>query len=99
MEGKIRRTSLAIIALSLIAAAPVDRTEFVFDGRLPAENQQLLEQALTPVVEEVLPDGTRATITFSLRVIEPEPSRTTLLAEGEAKAEKSDATPRAEKTR
>jgi hypothetical protein len=60
-----------VLALALLAAAPANRNAFVFDERIPAANQQLLQEALTTALQSETHDG--ATVIISLRVVEPEP--------------------------
>ncbi|HYI07622.1 MAG TPA: hypothetical protein VEK57_01005 [Thermoanaerobaculia bacterium] len=76
----MKRILFAVLALTLIAAAPADRTEFVFDDRIPADNQRMLRQALTEAISSEVVDGRRATVTIMLRVIEPQPDRHALVA-------------------
>jgi hypothetical protein len=76
----VKRTLVAVLALLLIAAAPANPTTFVFDGRIPADNQRMLQQALTEAISSEIVDGRRATVTISLRVIEPQPDRHALVA-------------------
>lgn len=68
---------VALLALSLIAAAPADRTEFVFDPRIPLDNRQLLERELAAAMQD---NGLHGTVTISLRVIEPQSERVPLVA-------------------
>ena len=90
----MNRILISIFALALIAAAPANRTDFVFDERIPADNQQMLQQALTSAMQSETDDG--ATVIISLRVIEPEPQRGLVLAEAEPRQAQ---TPPAELTR
>lgn len=92
----MNRILISIFALALIAAAPANRTEFVFDGRIPADNQQLLQQALTTAMQSETDDG--ATVIISLRVVEPEPQRGLVLADATDESRKAEPTP-AERTR
>lgn len=89
-ELMVKRVLIAVAAIATLAAAPADRTRFVYDQRLPLENQQLLEESLTQVIEQQFPDGTRATVVFKVRVIEPELPHTMLRAE----ADQNDASER-----
>jgi hypothetical protein len=75
----LKRLLIPFLALSLIAAAPANRTAFEFDERIPAENQLLLEQALGAAIASQTNDG--ATVIVSLRIIEPEPERGLVLAD------------------
>ncbi len=75
----MKRILVPLVALLLIAAAPANRVEFVFDERIPADNQQLLQQALTSALQSETDDG--AQVIISLRVIEPEPQPGVLFAE------------------
>jgi hypothetical protein len=79
----VKRILVPLLALLLIAAAPANRIEFVFDERIPADNQQLLQQALTSALQSEtqgeINDG--AQVIISLRVIEPEPQPGVLFAE------------------
>ena len=92
----MKRILVPILALSLIAAAPANRTAFVFDERIPAENQQLLQQALTSALQSETDDG--ATVIISLRVVEPEPQPGVLSAEVAPERPQPPPTP-AERTR
>ncbi|MEA2464479.1 MAG: hypothetical protein QOJ98_2226 [Acidobacteriota bacterium] len=74
----MKRLLVPVLALALIAAAPANRTAFVFDERIPADNQQMLQQALTSALQSETDDG--ATVIISLRVVEPEPQRGLVLA-------------------
>lgn len=81
-----RRLPLALLALTLLAAAPADRIPFEFDERIPLENRRILEAELAPALQTISIDG-NATVIISLRVIEPGeepssiPTRDNLLAE------------------
>ena len=92
----MKRILVPILALSLLAAAPANRTAFVFDERIPAENQQLLQQALTSALQSETDDG--ATVIISLRVVEPEPQPGVLFAEAAPERPQPPPTP-AERTR
>jgi hypothetical protein len=97
MEHAVKRITLAVLALSLIAAGPANRTAFVFDERLPADNQRILEQALAPALQSQTDDG--ATVIISLRVIEPEPQPGVLVAGAAQEPREASPTPPAERTR
>ena len=75
----VKRLTIAVLALTMLAAAPANPVSFVYDNRIPAENRQLLEQALTQAITEET-GGRRATVIVSLRVIEPVPDRNALVA-------------------
>jgi hypothetical protein len=75
----VKRLTVAVLALTLLAAAPADKAVFVFDPRIPADNQRMLEAALTEAITQET-GGRRATVTISLRVIEPVPDRHALVA-------------------
>jgi hypothetical protein len=93
----LKRILIATMALALLAAAPANRTAFVFDERIPADNQQMLQQALTSALQSETDDG--ATVIISLRVIEPEPQRGLVLADAtDAGSRQAEPTP-AERTR
>ena len=92
----MNRILISIFALALIAAAPANRTDFVFDERIPADNQQLLQQALTTAMQSETDDG--ATVIISLRVVEPEPERGLVLADATDDSRPAATTP-AERTR
>ncbi len=73
----MKRTLAVLFALTFLGAAPANRPQFVFDNRIPAENQQLLEQALT---EALGAGGRHAKVVVELRVVEAEPRQGMLLA-------------------
>ncbi|HYK05435.1 MAG TPA: hypothetical protein VE974_27030 [Thermoanaerobaculia bacterium] len=92
----MKRILIPVLALVLIAAAPANRTDFVFDERIPADNQQMLQQALTSALQSQTDDG--ATVIISLRVVEPEPERGLVLA-GKAEEPRQGSPTPAERTR
>jgi hypothetical protein len=92
----LKRILIAIFALALIAAAPANPTAFVFDERIPAANQQLLEQSLATALASETDRG--ATVTISLRVIEPELERGMVVA-GAADAPRQQSVTPAERSR
>jgi len=98
----VKRILVPLLALLLIAAAPANRVEFVFDERIPADNQQLLQQALTAALQSETRGETNdgAQVIISLRVIEPEPQPGVFTAETAPAAQQPKPPPTpAERTR
>jgi hypothetical protein len=92
----VKRILVPVLALLLIAAAPANHVEFVFDERIPADNQRMLEQALTSALQSETNDG--AQVIVSLLVIEPEPQPGVFVVETATEPAQPRPTP-AERTR